>query len=160
MTVEALEDRTMLTSMISINDVTIVEGDRDSGTTDVIFTVTRTGTIAGDLNKSVSIAYATQNLTAFDAFPQGVDDYPDYIDYSGSISFTADSVSLQQTATITIRVLGDKYFEEDEQFQITLSTSDPEVSITKAIGTATILNDDFPRMLQYQRVDPTNPSSN
>ncbi|QGQ26599.1 hypothetical protein F1728_29720 [Gimesia benthica] len=131
--IEELEDRTLLTSMISIDDVSVAEGD--SGTTDFVFTVTRTGNNAGDLNSSISIYYTTQDGTA-----KVADN--DYLSESGTLQFTADASAQSQTMTVRIEVMGNTITEQNKNFQLVLSTDDPETNFEKMLGTATIINDD------------------
>ena len=110
---------------ISINDVTITEGD--SGTKLATFTVTRTGgTAAFDVN------YATANSTAT-AGTTG-----DYLAASGTLSF-ADGTSTQ-TVSVTIR--GDTIYEPNETFFVNLTGATNGGIITKSAGLGTIANDD------------------
>ena len=108
----------------SIGDVTAAEGD--SGTTDFVFTVTRTG----DLSQASSVNFATADGTATAASG-------DYTANSGTLNFAAN----QATATITVQVNGDTTFEPDETFNVNLSGA-TGATITDASGLGTITNDD------------------
>ena len=88
---------------ISINDVTISEGD--SGTKAATFTVTRSGgTAAFDVN------YATSDGTAT------VTD-SDYVAASNTLHFGAN----QNTQTISVTINGDSKVEANETFNVGLS---------------------------------------
>ncbi len=109
---------------ISIDDVTIAEGD--AGTSTVTFTVTRTGTAA------FSIDYATANGTA----SAGID----YLAAAGTLTFADGQVS--QTVTITIN--GDVTFEPNETFLLNLANATNGGVIIDGQGIGTINNDDVP----------------
>lgn len=111
---------------LAIGDASLIEGD--SGTTDLVFTVTRSGGSAG----AVSASYS------FSANTAGNDDVIGPL--NGTVSF-ADG---QTTATITIAVVGDINIETDESFAIILLDPTGGVTITDNSGTGTILNDDLP----------------
>jgi VCBS repeat-containing protein len=106
-----------------IDNVTLVEGD--SGTTDFVFTVTRT-----DNTGDVSVDFTTIPLSAVTA--------SDFNSHSGTIHFV-DGGALSQT--ITIQVVGDSIVELDEQFQVVLSGAIGG-EITAPVGIGTIINDD------------------
>jgi uncharacterized protein len=111
---------------LSIADSAIVEGN--SGTTDLVFTVTRSGGSDGAVSASFLTIFG--NADAFDlASP-----------FTGTVSF-ADG---QTTATITIAIAGDTVIEPDETFQILLLDPVGGVSIAGSTATGTILNDDAP----------------
>jgi len=131
--IESLEDRTLLTSLFSVDDVSVVEGN--AGTSDVVFTVTRTGISAGDLNSIATVNFTTLDGTATSA-------NADYTAQSGTLVFTADPSGLNQTQTITVPVNGDTLTEIDETFQLLLSASSSGTTISDNIGIGTIANDD------------------
>lgn len=131
--IEELEDRTLLTSCFSIDDVSTAEGD--SGSTEVIFTVSRSGSSAGDLNESASISFSTQDGTA-----TSLDN--DYQELTGVLDFSADAHAIEQTQTVTILVNSDSLSEGNETFHVLLSNNSNGTTISDAAGTATILNDD------------------
>ena len=133
-TVELLEDRTLLTSLISIDDITIAEGDSGAATASI--TVTRTGDSAGDLNSLALVSFTTLDGTATTA--EG-----DYIAQSGTLVFTADPTELTQTQMITVQINGDTLPEADETFQLLLTGSSSALStISDDSGLVTISNDD------------------
>lgn len=146
--IEELEERTLLTSMISIDDVSRIEGD--TGTTSVSFTVTRTGTNPGDLNESLVIDFTTQDGSATVA-----DD--DYVEQSGSLEFAADSTSTLQTKYFSIQILGDYAEEGDESFQVVLTTQMSGVSFLKDTGNVTIYDDEYRRIEESQLLAPPAP---
>jgi predicted extracellular nuclease len=108
----------------SISDATVVEGD--SGTVDLIFTVSRTsGTGAA------TIDFATSNGTAAAG--------EDYTARTGTVSF-ADG---QTSRTITITVSSDAVVEGDETLTVTL-TNPSSGAIADGVAQGTIENDDVP----------------
>jgi hypothetical protein len=110
---------------LAIDNVTMNEGN--SGTTNFVFTVTKTGATA--LNATVS--YATMNGTAQAG--------PDYTTNSNSLTFLpADS-----TKQITVQANGDTSIEGNETFFVNLS-SPADASLTNALGLGTLDNDDGP----------------
>jgi CSLREA domain-containing protein len=88
----------------SINDVTHAEGN--SGTTDYVFTVTKTGATA--FGTSVDFATADGTATTADN---------DYQSNSGTLNFA----SAETTKTVTVHVNGDTKPETDETFNVVLS---------------------------------------
>jgi hypothetical protein len=131
---ETLEDRTLLTSVFSVDDVTIAEGD--SGLTEIVFTVTRTGAIPGLMNSAASVHFTTQDGTA-----TTLDG--DYVARADSLSFAADPSAVEQSQTITVQVLGDVLTEGNETFELRLFNNSDGTSIQNSVGTATITNDDL-----------------
>lgn len=119
-----VNDDSSATPSISINDVSIAEGN--SFTKNVTFTVTRSGNLAG----TTAFKYATQNGTAI---APG--------DYTAkaltSLSFTAG----QTSKTLTVTIKGDTVVEPDETFAVVLSAVTGGV-IGDGSGTGTITNDD------------------
>ncbi|WGM37571.1 Calx-beta domain-containing protein [Caulobacter sp. NIBR1757] len=116
-------------SSVSVNDVSIVEGD--SGTSVLTFTVTRTSN-----EGAFTIDYATAADTAFAG--------SDYVASSNTLTFTQGG-DLTQTVSITIN--GDLDIETAEQFFLNLSNVVNTVgvaTVTDAQGIGTITNDDFP----------------
>lgn len=101
------------------------EGNR--GTTNLIFTVTRTG----DTSVSSSASWAVTSATAT------ADDFVNGVLPSGTVSFAAGETS----RIITVAVAGDSSLEPDEAFIVTLlAPSNAVLGTTTASGT--ILNDD------------------
>ncbi|MBT5531508.1 hypothetical protein HOK31_00520, partial [Candidatus Poribacteria bacterium] len=108
---------------VSIDDVTVVEGDADSTTAD--FTVSLTA--ASDA--SVTVDYGTAADTAVSSV--------DYTAAFDTVTFDAGSVS--QVVSITVH--GDLTFELDDTFFVDLSAASGAV-LEDAQGIATITNDD------------------
>ena len=93
----------------------------------VTLTVTRTGA----LDSTVSVPYATANVTAFAG--------ADYTAASGTLTF-GTNVSTQN---ITVTILNDKLIEQNETFTLTLGTPGGEASLgTPSVATVTILDDE------------------
>ncbi|QDT97284.1 Calx-beta domain-containing protein [Gimesia aquarii] len=131
--IEQLEDRTLLTSLFSIDDVSFVEGD--AGTSNVVLTVSRTGAAPGDLNSIASVDFTTADATA-----TTVD--ADYVSQGNTLNFAADPSSTLQTQTISIQVNGDVLTEENETFEVHLLNNSTGTSLDNSEATVTILNDD------------------
>ncbi|MBN2777226.1 MAG: HYR domain-containing protein [Bacteroidales bacterium] len=115
---------------ITINDVSITEGD--AGTSTLTFTVTHNG---NSLDVPFTVDYASSDFTAIDA--DG-----DYDAVSGTLNFSGTT---GQTKTIAVTINGDAKVELDETFNITLSNlqaSAHNISIADATGVGTITNDD------------------
>ena len=109
---------------VSINDVTISEGD--SGTKVATFTVTRSGgTAAFDVN------FATSNGTATVADS-------DYVAASNTLHFGAN----ENTQTISVTINGDTKVEANETFNVVLSNATNGATISDSQGVGTIINDD------------------
>jgi hypothetical protein len=115
---------------VSINDVSITEGN--SGTKLLTFTVTRTGGTG-----AFTVDWATANSTASTGWAsKGLHD--DYQASSGTLSFGTN----QTSATISVTIIGDTYYEPDEKFFVNLTNATNGVTIDKSQGVGTILNDD------------------
>ena len=118
------DDGAAIAGSVSINDVTISEGD--SGTKVATFTVTRSGgTAAFDVN------YATSDGTATVA--DG-----DYVAASNTLHFGAN----QNTQTISVTINGDTKVEANETFNVDLSNATNGATISDGQGVGTITNDD------------------
>ena len=118
------DDGAAIAGSVSINDVTISEGN--SGTKVATFTVTRSGgTAAFDVN------YATSNGTATVA--DG-----DYVAASNTLHFGAN----QNTQTISVTINGDTKVEANETFNVVLSNATNGATISDGQGIGTITNDD------------------
>jgi Ca2+-binding RTX toxin-like protein len=107
---------------ISIDNVTILEGD--SGTQTMIFTISRTGTAA------FSVDFATANGSASAG--------SDYNATSGTVSFANGQLS--QTVSVTIN--GDVGFELNETLFVNLANATNGGVIVDGQGLGTITNDD------------------
>ena len=118
------DDGGAIAGSVSINDVTISEGD--SGTKVATFTVTRSGgTAAFDVN------FATSNGTATVADS-------DYVAASNTLHFGAN----QNTQTISVTINGDTKVEANETFNVVLSNATSGATISDSQGVGTITNDD------------------
>jgi hypothetical protein len=110
----------------SIGALDAVKPEGDTGTTDFTFTVTRSSNSGTD-----SVSYAVTGAQATD-FAGGI--LP-----SGTVTFLKGETS----KVITIHVVGDTTFEQDESFAVTLSDPSKNTSIATGTATGTIQNDDF-----------------
>jgi hypothetical protein len=108
---------------ISINDVTVTEGD--TGTTTAAFNVS----LSAASGLSVTVNYATADGTATAV--------SDYQATSGTLTFTPG----QTTQTVNVLVNGDTIFEPNETFFVNLTTP-VNATITDNQGQGTITNDD------------------
>ncbi len=118
-------DDTPPVGTLSINDVSLAEGN--SGTTNMVFTVTRSGgsTGAGDVTWTVS--NGTTNAA----------------DFAGALTGTVSFADGQTTATITVAVAGDTDAEPNENYTVTLSSPTGGLTITDGSAAGTITNDDI-----------------
>lgn len=107
---------------ISINDVTISEGN--SGAKLATFTVSRTGTAAFDVD------FATANGTAFAG--------SDFLAAGGTLNFSAN----QSSRTVSVTINGDTLLEPDENFVVNLSGATNGGTIVDGQGVGAITNDD------------------
>ncbi len=123
------------TPFLSIDDVTLAEGD--SGTTAFVFTVTTTQIPApgGD----ITVDWATAPRTATSG--------TDFVADSGSLTFTSAD---PDTQTITVLVNGDTQKEAFEELEVRLSNA-VNARIRHPRGLGTIVDDDGAII----RVDPT-----
>jgi hypothetical protein len=109
---------------LSINNVTMNEGN--SGTTNFVFTVTR----SGDLTGTSDVFYSTANGNASAG-----------TDYTAIPLTKLHFNASQASAQVTVKVTGDTAVESDETFTVKLSNP-TNATITNASGTGTIKNDD------------------
>ena len=110
---------------LSIGDVTVTEGD--SGTLAAVFTVTRSGNLAG----TSTVNFSTADIGALAG--------SDYVASSGTLTF-APGVA---TMTVTILVNGDLIDEYDQSFAVNLSAASG-AAITDGQGLGNILDNDPP----------------
>lgn len=108
---------------LSVSDVSVTEGD--GGVTTATFTVS----LSSAAVQPVSLSYATADGTATAG--------SDYTAASGTLSFAVG----ESSKTVTVSVLGDTDVEDDETFTLSLSQV-VNAPVSKAVGTATIINDD------------------
>ena len=113
----------------SVNDVTVTEGN--SGTTNLIFTVT----LGGDITSNATVQFATQDGTATAG--------SDYVARTGTLTFTPTGA---KTQTVTVTVNGDTTPEANETLNLNLSNSSAGVLIADTQGVGTITNDDLPTL--------------
>ncbi|NBD32014.1 MAG: hypothetical protein GVY17_03315 [Cyanobacteria bacterium] len=107
------------------------QAEGTNGSTDFTFTVTRSGDTSGPNTVSFEVAGSGSD-------PANADDFAGAALPSGTVEF-ADG---QSTATITVPVNADGQAEDDEQFQVELIDTTNGGTITTAVATATIQNDD------------------
>lgn len=119
-----INDDGLATPGISINDVTVTEGN--AGTVNANFTVSLT---ASSLS-TITVNFATADNSATLA-------NNDYVTKSGVVTFTPG----QTSQGVTVVVNGDTAFEPNETFFVNL-TAPANGSIIKAQGIGTIINDD------------------
>jgi len=108
---------------LTISNASVTEGD--SGTSDLVFTVSLNATT----NADVDVEYATSDGTATEG--------TDYTAASGTLTIPEGSTS----ATVTVSVVGDTEIEGNETLNLTLSNP-IEASLGTARATGTINDDD------------------
>ncbi|HQV03003.1 Calx-beta domain-containing protein [Novosphingobium sp.] len=113
-------------AQLSINDVTQTEGN--SGTTSLVFTVTR----GGDTSGAASATWTVVNGTT------------DAADFTGLLTGTVNFAAGELTQTITVQVTGDTTVEPNETFSVVLSNPGANTTITDNTGAGSITNDDVP----------------
>jgi hypothetical protein len=104
----------------AISNATITEGGS------LVFTVTKTGSTSS----SLSVDYATSNGTAAAG--------SDYTAKSGTLTFT----STQTSKTISVATTDDTLVEGSETMKVTLSGATGGATISDALGTGTITDND------------------
>jgi large repetitive protein len=127
--VEPLEDRSVPAALLSINDVSMAEGN--NGQKDFTFTVTLSEASA----QTVTVEYSTTDGTAhsngdFQRIPNGNQANP-----------TLTFLPGETTKTFDVRVKGDATEEQDETFFVNLSNA-VNATIQDGQGVGTIVNDD------------------
>lgn len=111
---------------LAVGDVEIVEGD--SGTRTATFTVT----LSEPAEETVTVNYTT-SPTGTNPATEGTD----YQDATGTLTFAPG----QTTRTIPVTINGDTTNEQDETFQVTLSSASG-ATVSDATGIGTIADDD------------------
>nr|WP_294812602.1 cadherin domain-containing protein [uncultured Sphingomonas sp.] len=111
---------------LNVADATTVEGN--SGTHDIVFTVTRADGSAGAVSATWTVAFGSADAADFGAG----------FTATGTVSF-ADGAT---TAEIRLPVQGDTAFESNDGFTVTLSAPQGGVALGDAVATGTITNDD------------------
>ncbi len=115
----------LATTSISISDPSINESD--SGTSQLVFTVTRVGDYTGSLTLNWSTANGTASAGS------------DYVAAAGQVTFLPSGVNTQ---SITVNVNGDLVAEANETFFVTLSVASGNAVLADELGQATILDND------------------
>ena len=122
---------------LGIGDASIVEGNSGTGR-NLVFRVT----VSSPATSAVSAHFTVNGDTAtYGKTATGTSDFGGAS--SGTIAFPL--LASGQTAlvkTISIPIWADTRIEPDETFTITLDTPNGPVTITRAVGTGTIVNDD------------------
>jgi large repetitive protein len=126
--------------MLSVSDVQIDEGN--SGTRSAIFDVTLSRTSS----TPVTVDYATLDATAT---------ADDYTTTSGTLNFAAGDIS----EPIAVPVKGDRLFEGDESFEVSLSNNSANAGIADTQATGTIRDDDPLPSLSVNDVVVTEPDT-
>jgi hypothetical protein len=124
---------TAASTVISINDASVVEGN--SGTSDAVFTIT--------LSKAAALPVTINFATSDGSAKAG----SDYFSNSGTLTFDPGQLS----KSVSVRVIGDTSREPDETFFVNLSGA-TNAAISDGQGTCTILNDDGPPALSISDV--------
>lgn len=68
--------------------------------------------------------------------------FPDPADYNGGTFPLLFTSTTNEPVCASVSIVGDDLCEGDETFGIQLSTSDSQISLNPAAGTATIVDDD------------------
>lgn len=125
---------------LSIANASTVEGN--SGSHSLSFTITQSAVSA----LTTSVSYSTANGTATGGVcgNAGVD----FATTSGTASIAPGATS----TTVSVSVCGDTSYEGDESFTVTLA-SPVNASLSTAVATGTILNDDAPPLVVEYRFD-------
>ncbi|GAA0734021.1 Ig-like domain-containing protein [Sphingomonas japonica] len=110
---------------LSVADASVVEGD--SGTADLVFTVTRSGGSTGAVSATWTVTLGS--ASAGDLATSTL---------TGTVNFADGATS----ATIVVPVLGDTDVEGDEDLTLTLSNATGGATIADGEATGTIVNDD------------------
>jgi hypothetical protein len=121
-TVTILDNETLA---VEISDVEVVEGD--SGSTPALFTVT----LSQAVTMPITVQYHTSQGSAVAIFG-------DYEESSGTLVFQPG----ETVKTFTSQVLGETFYERDENFFVFGSVVGSEPAIAVSMGECTILNDD------------------
>ncbi|MGO8489896.1 Calx-beta domain-containing protein [Rhizobium ruizarguesonis] len=114
---------------LALAPATVSHSEGDTGTTDFVYTIMRTGDTSGA--SSVAWAVAGSGTHPVDAADFG-GSLP-----SGSVNFAAGETN----RSITLHVTGDTTFEPDEGFTVSLANA-TGATVTTASAMGTILNDD------------------
>jgi predicted extracellular nuclease len=113
--------------VLSVGDVSVAEGN--SGTTQLIFTVSRGGSTSGAVSASYELAFGTAG--AGDIVARSM---------TGTVEFADGEAS----RTVIVEVTGDYATETDETISLTISAPTGGAVLGDASGVGTITNDDLP----------------
>ncbi|HEX8483325.1 MAG TPA: Calx-beta domain-containing protein, partial [Allosphingosinicella sp.] len=126
------------TQSVIFSPVSVTQDEGNSGATIYTFTVTRTGGTTGILDFSGTVAAGSTNGE----------------DFTGGVAPTTFSGSIaagQSSGTFTVSVAGDTAIEDNEAFQLTLTSVSNQSGVAASIGsnataTGNITNDDTPAL--------------
>ena len=110
-----------------------VQNEGNSGSTNYVFTIHRTGLTNGVTSVNWAVAGAGSNPTTTNDFVPGSP-------LSGVLTFAPTETE----KTVTVQVAGDTTFEPDEAFDLILSGATSGAEILRASQRAVITNDDAP----------------
>ncbi len=138
------------TLVLSVEDASVAEGDE--GETDMVFTLTLSGTPHHDVIVRVATAVEADNTaTATRATPDEEVAVRDFVLLRKAPVFEANATGAALVKTVVVKVLGDRTVEPDETFILRVSllrTEDNRVALagggTQIDAIGTILNDDQP----------------
>jgi hypothetical protein len=117
-------------TQIALTTLNLTQAEGNSGTTNFVYTLTRTGNLSG----TSSVNWA---VTGSGANPANAADFVGGVLPSGTVTFAAGDV----TKTITVPVAGDSTAEPVESFTLTLS-SPAGAALGTSTAAGTITNDD------------------
>lgn len=117
--------------IFSIANASKVEGN--SGTSNLEFTITLTGTCVA--NKAYTVNYATSNGAG--AAVAG----SDYTATNNSVTFTSSTNGTCGTRKVSVPIIGDTVYEDDEAFLLTLSNPS-NATLGAGVASGVITNDD------------------
>jgi len=115
------------------NSSVSVQNEGNSGSTNYVFTIHRTGLTNGVTSVNWAVAGAGSNPTTTNDFVPGSP-------LSGVLTFAPTETE----KTVTVQVAGDTTFEPDEAFDLILSGATSGAEILRASQRAVITNDDAP----------------
>jgi hypothetical protein len=130
------DDAAPPTPLITINDVSVAEGN--SGTKTVDFTVS----LSVSSTQTVTVAYTTSSAAPASGVATAGTDYQAT---SGTLTFDPG----QTSKTVTVTINGDTLVEPDETFFVDLSGA-TNATISDSRGVGTITNDDIPNLVISQ----------
>ncbi|WP_019499802.1 DUF4347 domain-containing protein [Pseudanabaena sp. PCC 6802] len=127
---------------LAISGVNTAQLEGNSGTTNLTFTVTRSGDTTGATDVSYAVTGSGTNAA-------------NAADFGGTLP--TDTVSFaanETTRTIVVPVSGDIVLEPNETFDVTLSNATGGASISTTVATGTIQNDDSATSLAISSANP------